>query len=141
MLDPSMRRFVSDRHDCVHFPEPVSFAIAALYFSSADLCFTGSFSSQRFSSKSLPPKSASASLMWHLIAAATSLPSSEPVVSAHLTRSLLSAAVVSTVPASSLLPASIDVEPSQYTRPACASSDSGFVLLANSVDFWTTASV
>ena len=63
MFVPRARRFGSVRHAWVHFPEPVSFTMAALYFWSADLPFTGSFSSQRFSSKSLPPKSESASLM------------------------------------------------------------------------------
>ena len=79
----------------------VSLVMAALYFCNAALPFAGSFSSHTFSSKSFPPKSESASLMWHLIAAAASLPSSEPTVSAHLSLSFASSAAVSIVPASS----------------------------------------
>src|SRR5438067_217407 len=45
----------------------VSLVMAALYFCNAALPFAGSFSSHTFSSKSLAPKSESASLLWHLI--------------------------------------------------------------------------
>src|SRR5439155_11800443 len=105
----------ADRHDCVQMALPVSLVMAALYFCNAALPFTGSFSSHTFSSKSFTPKSESASLTWHLVAAAMSLPSSEPTALAHLRRLAASAAAVSIVPASSPpAPAgSIDVEPSQ----------------------------
>src|SRR5438094_497653 len=76
-------RFAGDRHGCEQIPLVVSLVMAALYFSTADLCFTGSFSSHTFSSKSLPAKNWSAILMWHLITAAVSLPSSLPTLSAH----------------------------------------------------------
>src|SRR5437763_483963 len=58
--------------------------MAALYFSTADLCFTGSFSSHTFSSKSLPAKNWSAILMWHLITALTALLKALARASAHL---------------------------------------------------------
>src|SRR5438876_1075878 len=83
MLVPSARRLGSDRHDCAHFPDAVSFTMAALNFWSADLPFTGSFSSQTFSSKSLPPKSESASLAWHLITARMAPPKALPSASPH----------------------------------------------------------
>src|SRR5439155_16335806 len=116
MFVPRAVRFPADRHDCVQMALPVSLVMAALYFCNADLPFTGSFSSHTFSSKSFTPKSESASLTWHLVAAAMSLPSSEPTVLAHLRRlPSLTASPVEIVPASSPpAPAgSIDVEPSQ----------------------------
>ncbi|TMA64303.1 MAG: hypothetical protein E6J69_15540 [Deltaproteobacteria bacterium] len=90
-------RFAGDRHGCEQIPLVVSLVMAALYFSTADLCFTGSFSSHTFSSKSLPAKNWSAILMWHLITAAVSLPSSLPTLSAHFSWS----PVCGTQPASS----------------------------------------
>src|SRR6266852_2185565 len=81
---PRAVRLGADRQVCVQNPLVLSLLIAALYFSSADLCFAGSFSSHTASLKSLPAKNWSAILMWHLIAAAASLPSSLPTVSAHL---------------------------------------------------------
>ena len=84
MLAPSVVRFAAERQGCVQMFLVVSLFMAALYFSSADLCFAGSFSSQMFSSKSFPLKKASAIFTWHLIAAAASLPSSLPTASAHL---------------------------------------------------------
>src|SRR5438093_9581962 len=103
MFGPRAVRFPADRQLCVHIPLPVSLVMAALYFCRAALPFAGSFSSHTFSSKSLPAKKLSAILMWHLIAAATSLPSSLPTASAHWSLGFAETGVVvvSTVPASS----------------------------------------
>src|SRR2546426_244100 len=111
MFVPTASRFDSDRQPCVQMPLPVSLVIAVLYFCNAALPPTPAFSSHWFSSKSLPPKNESAILVWHLIAAAASLPSSLPTVSAHLSLSFAFAAV-SIVPASSP-DESIGVVPSQ----------------------------
>ena len=117
MFAPRVVRFPDVRHVfALQVPLPVSLVMAALYFCNADLPFTGSFSSHTFSSKSLAPKSESANLMWHLMTAATSLPSSEPTALAHLRRlASLTGSPVDIVPASSPpAPAgSIDVVPSQ----------------------------
>src|SRR5581483_8043627 len=64
-------------------PLAIVLSRAALYFSSADLCFTGSFSSQASSSNGLALAKAASIFWWHLMTAATSLPSSLPSVSSH----------------------------------------------------------
>ena len=78
-----------------------SLSIAAPYFSSADLCLAGSDSSHTSSWNSLPANVASACFWWQTIAAAASLPSSRPTVSAHFSFSLPVSPAGSSVPASS----------------------------------------